>query len=138
MTPEQLATLHAQAMQVPAPWSTRDFEELLGGAGVFLISQAHGFALGRIVLDEAELLTLAVAPQYQRGGNGSQLLAGFERRAQKSGATSVFLEVAATNSPAQSLYAAAGWATTGVRKGYYRAKPLAIDALLMSKALPIT
>ncbi|CAN0605058.1 unnamed protein product, partial [Ectocarpus sp. 12 AP-2014] len=119
------------------PWSAQDFADLLGKPGVFLISERAGFALGRTVLDEVELLTLAVAPGAQRSGSGTRLLAEFEHTAQNHGATRAFLEVAITNTAAKALYAGAGWRVDGVRAGYYRAKPAAIDAALMSKALLI-
>ncbi|MEP0565003.1 MAG: GNAT family N-acetyltransferase, partial [Paracoccaceae bacterium] len=104
--------------------------------GVFLVAEAAGFALGRVILDEAELLTLAVDPDHQRRGVGCRLLAGFEAKAQNQGATRAFLEVATTNLAAKSLYAAASWRVDGLRKGYYRAKPQPIDAAMMSKAIP--
>ncbi len=135
MTPEALANIHADAMRTPAPWSAQDFSALLDAKGVFLITAETGFALGRAVLDEAELLTLAVVPDAQRCGVGSRLLADFERAAQNRGAMRAFLEVAVTNAAANALYVGAGWHVDGLRKGYFRAKPAAIDAALMSKAL---
>lgn len=136
MTPETLAALHKSAMTaVPAPWSAQDFADLLASPNVFLVSEDAGFALGRAVLDEAELLTLAVGPMSQRSGIGMRLLAGFESAAQKNGATRAFLEVAATNTAAKSLYVKAGWSKDGLRKGYYRANDRTIDAILMSKVL---
>jgi ribosomal-protein-alanine N-acetyltransferase len=48
----------------------------------------------------------------------------------------VFLEVAADNAPAQSLYRSAGFAECGLRREYYpRPGAQAVDALLMRKAL---
>jgi ribosomal-protein-alanine N-acetyltransferase len=135
MTPDALGRLHTRAMQVPGPWSARDFEQFLATPGVFLVTEAQGFALGRATLDEAELLTLAVDPDHQRGGIGARLLRGFEQGAENRGATQAFLEVAANNTAAKALYAKAGWTVDGLRKGYYRAKPAAIDAVTMSKAL---
>lgn len=135
MTPEALAELHLDAMQMPGPWSAQDFEQFLATPGVFLVSESVGFALGRVTIDEAELLTLAVSPDAQRGGIGTRLLSHFERDAQNHGARRAFLEVAANNNAATALYAKAGWTQNGLRKGYYRAKPFAIDAITMSKAL---
>ena len=136
MTPETLAALHAKAMQIPGPWSAQEFAQFLKAPGVFLVSETAGFALGRVTLDEGELLTLAVAPVHQRAGAGRRLLARFEDMAENHGATRVFLEVAATNLAAKALYVGAVWQVDGLRRGYYRAKPHPIDAALMSKALP--
>ena len=58
MTPEAMAALHARTMTTPRPWSREEFAALLGSPGVFAVGEPTGFALGRVVLDEAELLTL--------------------------------------------------------------------------------
>ena len=52
------------------------------------------------------------------------------------GATRAFLEVAADNIPAQTLYQAQGYAIQGRRKGYYRREDgPSVDALIMVRAL---
>lgn len=135
MTPDALAALHARAMHIPEPWSAAAFARFLETPGVFFVSDTAGFALGRVILDEAELLTLAVDPDHHRRGIGRRLLALFEKEAQNHGAKRAFLEVATTNLAAKALYAGAGWREDGLRKRYYRAKPAPIDAALMSKAL---
>ncbi|WP_093361320.1 GNAT family N-acetyltransferase [Tropicimonas isoalkanivorans] len=104
--------------------------------GVFLNATDAGFALGRVIVDEAELLTLAVDPPARRHGLGRALLADFETSAASRGATSALLEVSAANAPAIALYTAAGFLRTGHRPGYYRTPHGArIDALLLAKAL---
>lgn len=131
-----LARRHAAAFARDAPWSETAFAGLLGLPGVFLCDTPEGFALGRVVLDEAELLTLAVAPEHRRAGAGRALLAAFEAAAAARGATTAFLEVAADNAPALALYVGAGWRQGGRRQGYYRrADGRAADALLLSRAL---
>lgn len=141
MTPTQLAALHARAMEVPGAWSEKDFEGLLAAPGVFLVTPSHGvttgFALGRVTLDEAELLTLAIDPEARRQGLGRDCLASFELEAAARGALSAYLEVAETNAAARALYRAAGWRETGVRRGYYRASGGRVDAILMSKPLAV-
>lgn len=135
MTPDAMAAIHATAMTVPRPWSAETIAGLMNSPGGFVVSRNTGFALGRVVEDEAELLTLAVSPKEQRTGTGTWCLAAFESRAFDEGARRAFLEVAATNTAARALYAKAGWREDGVRSGYYRADPEPIDAILMSKAL---
>ena len=61
---EGLAALHATAFA--APWSAREFSDLLAQAGVFAVVEPDGFILIRQVLDEAEILTLAVRPEARR------------------------------------------------------------------------
>ena len=93
------------------------------------------FALGRVTLDEAELLTLAVDPAHQRQGLGRQCLAQFEAKAQENGATRAFLEVAASNHAALALYRNTGWTQDGTRPNYYATATGREDAILFSKCL---
>ncbi len=136
MTPEALAALHGRCIQTPRPWTVEEFRGLLAMPGVFLNASKGGFALGRVIVDEAELLTLAVDPSARRRGLGRALLAEFEASAVGLGAASALLEVSADNAAAISLYTAAGFRRTGIRPGYYRAPTGArIDAILFAKAL---
>lgn len=137
MTPDDLAEIHASSMEVPTQWSAADFEDLLAAPGVFLVSaeKGAGFALGRAVLDEAELLTIAVLPSHQRQGLGRKCLARFETAAHDHGAKAAHLEVAASNLAARALYAKCGWTDSGLRRGYYGTAEGRIDAILMQKRL---
>ena len=88
--------------------------------------------MGRVVLDEVELLTLAVEPAARRQGLGRALLARFGVEAAAAGATRAFLEVATDNLPAIGLYASAGYRETGRRRGYYHPSGGApVDAVIM-------
>lgn len=133
MTPAQLAALHAQCFDTPRPWSAAEFESLLPSS--FLLTTENGFLLGRVVADEAELLTIAVAPQARRKGTGRQLVDAFITESQARGATTAFLEVAADNHSALALYCGVGFAQAGRRKGYYtQSNGSKIDALVMTYA----
>ena len=90
------------------------------------------FLLGRVIADEAELLTLAVNPQSRRAGLARELVQRFARQAATLGAASAFLEVAADNLPAQTLYDTTGWRQTGRRRDYYAP---GTDALILSLRL---
>lgn len=130
----RLAALHAASFTNPRPWTAAEIAGLLDMPGSFLCEVPEGFALGRAVLDEAELLTIAVAPGHRRRGTGAALLAAFEAEAQARGAARAFLEVAAGNLAAIALYTRAGWHPSGRRKGYYRGGPQGpVDALLMER-----
>ena len=136
MTPDDLARLHARCIAIPPPFSAADFKGLLDTPGVFLFGDAKGLALGRVAADEAELLTLAVAPEARRQGLGRHWLSAFEAGALDRGAVHAFLEVAEDNAPAQALYAAHGWTEVGRRRGYYAAAGgRSTDALVLSKSL---
>lgn len=136
MTPADLARLHAECFTSPRPWSEQEFADLLEGRGVFLLSEDGAFLLGRVVADEAELLTLAVDPAKRRLGVASRLVQAFLAEARARGAATAFLEVAADNTPAIALYSANGFAESGRRRGYYATpEGQRIDAVLMSQVL---
>ncbi|RMD95053.1 MAG: ribosomal-protein-alanine acetyltransferase, partial [Alphaproteobacteria bacterium] len=64
MSPEEMAALHARVFTShPAAWSAAAFSGLLAEPSVFALEGAGAFLLARVVADEAELLTLAVAPE---------------------------------------------------------------------------
>lgn len=71
------------------------------------------------VLDESEILRIAVAPEMRRKGIAKELLAGILRKMEKAGSTSVFLEVRCENLPAIGLYKSAGFEEVYIRKNYY-------------------
>ncbi|NNF92948.1 MAG: ribosomal protein S18-alanine N-acetyltransferase [Boseongicola sp.] len=142
MTPQVMAQIHARSMTVPKPWSARTMQDFMRAPGTILVSrqaangQLGGFALGRIVVDEGELLTLAVDPAIQGNGLGRDCLAGFLDACQSAGAARVFLEVAATNRIARNLYTSAGFTEDGVRKGYYQLpNETPVDAILMTRSV---
>ncbi len=136
MTPDALAALHAACFTRPRPWTAAEFASLLASPFTFLVAQGGGFALGRAVAGEAELMTIAVPPVARRQGQGRALLTAFLAEALVRGADSAFLEVAADNRPAIGLYRAGGFAETGRRRGYYADAAGGVDALIMARALP--
>ena len=80
-----------------------------------------GFALYRTVVDDAELLLLAVKPAAQGNGIGRKLLAHFVAGAKSGGAARIHLEVRDGN-PAIRVYEAAGFVQANRRRGYYRGR----------------
>jgi ribosomal-protein-alanine N-acetyltransferase len=135
MTAAEMAALYAAAFPASRAWSADEISDLIDGPGGFAVSQEQGFALGRAIAGEAELITIAVSPDARRKGTGGALLAQFEAEAQVRGAETAFLEVAADNAAALALYRAAGWAETGRRAGYYARPTGAVDALTFAKPL---
>ncbi len=80
---------------------------------------AVGFAMMRIIMDEAELLLLAVSPGARRGGIGSALLRAIIADCADADVAKLHLEVRSGND-AIRLYARHGFAKQGERHGYYR------------------
>jgi ribosomal-protein-alanine N-acetyltransferase len=131
-----MAALHAAAMTAPRPWSEAEFAALLATTGTFATGDHRAFALGRVIVDEAELLTIATHPDHRRTGLARAALSAFEAEARACGAATAHLEVAADNAAALGLYAAAGYRRSGLRRGYYRDRGgRAVDAILMAKTL---
>jgi [ribosomal protein S18]-alanine N-acetyltransferase len=80
-----------------------------------------GFALSRGVVDEEELLLIAVSQQARRSGVGRILIEGIIKNARHSGRALLFLEVRDGN-PAMSFYQQMGFNPFGRRPGYYKGK----------------
>ncbi|MEM6888352.1 MAG: GNAT family N-acetyltransferase [Pseudomonadota bacterium] len=129
MTSDEASVIHIAAFTLERGWSTAEIDALLENPNVAFFYRADGFALVRCVADEAELLTLAVAPRAQRQGIGRALMLDWMR---KVAATIAFLEVAADNHAALKLYAQLGFKEFGRRKNYYaRGAEIAVDALTL-------
>lgn len=136
MTPGDMAALHASCFTTPRPWSEAEFASLLVSPLSFALFEPAGFLLARVVAGEAELLTLAVAPDARRRGMGAALVSAFVQESARRGADSAFLEVADDNAAARALYAAAGFTPAGKRRGYYEAPDGSRqDALILVRSL---
>lgn len=128
-----MADIHRTAFAATEAWSRDVMLLQLGVPATFgLIYSRAGMILGRVVADEAEILTLAVDPGQRRRGVGSALLSAAMTRAAGLGATIMFLEVAVTNDAARALYAAHGFTVAGVRRRYYTD---GTDALILRSTL---
>lgn len=128
-----LAALHTTAFD--SPWDEAAFADLLGQEGVFGLATGEGFILCRTVVDEAEVLTLAVRPEARGRGLGFKLVSAAADLAKTSGAASLFLEVAEDNRAARVLYDRAGFVETGRRKAYYKTPHGPVDALILVRNL---
>lgn len=116
---------HAFDRRFGEAWTRSQLGGIMPMAGVSLIlarepdsGAAIGFSLFRTVVDESELLLIAVAPSHHRRGIGGMLLHDFLHRARNDGVTRVHLEVRDGNS-AVALYRKAGFAPVGRRRNYY-------------------
>lgn len=95
-----------------------------------------GFSLTRRIGDEAELLLIAVRPEWRNRGVAGRLLASAAESARAKGATMLFLEVRATNDAALHLYQRNGFQVVGRRKDYYAGPgKQRYDALTMRRLL---
>ena len=127
------ATLHV------SPWTRRNFVDSLDvGYHCWVVEREGGIAGYGIVAvgaEEAHLLNLTIAPEWQRRGIGAELTAFLARIARDYGAGRIFLEVRPSNGAARALYARAGFVEIGVRRGYYPAPQGREDAVVMELSL---
>ena len=136
MNPDQMATLHSATKDNMCGWSAEEYRTLANDSLTVLFSGDHGFSLGRVVHDEAELLMIIVQPNQQSCGFGRAYLSEFELESRKRGAESCILEVSENNNAAKSLYFSSGYEQIGIRKLYYQLdKNNRVDALILKKIL---
>jgi len=135
---EAVTKLHAQGFY--RGWPREEFAALLADrartpAYVACDSRHRvaGFAMLRLAADEAELVTIAVAPKWRGKGIGAALLRAAFADLLMSPARKMFLEVAEDNASALALYRRHGFAEIGRRTGYYpRPDGTPATALVMS------
>lgn len=137
----EVAALHARLFS-PA-WDEAAILSLLEHpAATSLIAVAGdpkiivGFVIGQLAADEAEILSIGTAPDWQRAGLGRKLVEGLARAAKRGEANRLFLEVAEDNAAALALYRGLGFNEVGRRKKYYeRPGAAAVDALVLALLL---
>ena len=117
------------------PWRQSSFEDCLRGRQRCWLAESKGTLVGYVVVahggGDAELLNIAVAPNYQRKGIVSCLLQ-YAVDYVKDHADMMFLEVRVSNRKAIELYAREGFFEVGQRKNYYPTVNGHEDALLMA------
>lgn len=123
----------------PTPWSEQVFRDCLNSdydCEVVLHEDTPvAFQVVSRVLDEAHLLNIAVAPGFQRRGIAWALLTRLHAQCLAQDTSVIYLEVRASNTAAQALYAHLGYLETGRRKAYYRTHGGREDAVLMMHML---
>lgn len=137
----QIASLHKDLFD--PPWDERAILALLDHpAATALVAVVGGpktpvgFVLGQLAADEAEILSIGVAKNWQRKGIGRRLVDGLVRAVTRAEGKSIHLEVADDNAAALALYRRTGFAEAGRRAGYYQRKDGAkADALRLELRL---
>lgn len=117
------------------PWNRQQFLDSLGSASHCSVlersGQIFGFCILQTVLDEANLLLMAIDPEQQGQGYGNLLLTqSLERLGTRC--VMVFLEVRVSNQAAIGLYEKLGFHQVGTRRGYYPAPNGREDAQVMA------
>jgi ribosomal-protein-alanine N-acetyltransferase len=125
-----------EGLSFPQPWTRGMFEREIGLpiSRFFVSKQGNrvvGYAGYWLVSDAADIVNLAVHPDFRNMGIGRALLDHLQRKMKNQGVKRAKLEVRASNTAAQNLYAALGFKANGVRKNYYADE----DAVLMEKEI---
>lgn len=122
-------------------WETADYVSALEDKGtVCLVAEDRvwdrlaGFSVARVVVDEMEILNLAVAPEYRRRGFARRLLGEVLARAERQGVKQCWLEVRVSNGAALGFYRTLGFTESHRRWRYYR-DPVE-DAVVCRRLLP--
>jgi len=139
-TREDLSAIAAiESASFADPWSEAEFASVLETPHtIFLVAEAEkksgivGYVIAMSVIDQAEILNIAVPPEHRGAGLGGGLLDAALLEVERRGAESVFLEVRVSNVAARALYSSRGFVEVSRRKNYYRT-PVE-DALVMQRA----
>ena len=126
MRPEDLdSVLEIEGASFSRPWTRRHFlDEIDSSFGhptvaVGARGEVAGYLCLKLVLDEAEILDVAVNPALRGRGVGRLLVQSALASCRDSGAELVALEVRVGNREAIPLYRSLGFREIGRRKGYY-------------------
>jgi ribosomal-protein-alanine N-acetyltransferase len=135
----RLAQLHGASFH--RGWGEGEFEQMLRERNTLLHRLRQGgavigFAVSRIAADEAEILSIAVAPGHRGRGLSRDLFLTHLGHLAGRGVRTVFLEVEENNQPARKLYERTGFAVAGRRERYYKeAGGVELNALVMRRDL---
>ena len=118
------------------PWSEKSVaSELNNPLAFWLVAEDDGRVAGYIgsqtVMDETDMLNVAVHPDYRKQGIATALIVGLVEELRKMGSHSLTLEVRASNENAIRVYQKLDFQQVGCRKNYYR-NPRE-DALILRK-----
>lgn len=122
------------------PWSEASIgSELRNPLSLWVVAMDEdrlaGYVGSQTVLGWADMMNLAVAPEYRRQGIGEALVDQLVFRLQKNDVSCLTLEVRQSNAPAISLYTKKGFVQVGRRPNYYH-NPKE-DALILRKELTV-
>ena len=130
----QIAQLEKKCFS--SPWSERSIEsELTNPLALWFVAvdndRVAGYVGSQSVMGEADMMNLAVDPEYRRMGVGNRLVEMLIDALSEEAVHSLTLEVRASNVGAISLYEKMGFQQVGRRPGYY-SNPKE-DALILRK-----
>lgn len=130
----QIAQLESQCFS--DPWSEKSIaSELENPLSLWLVAEENGQVCGYVgsqtVLDESDMMNVAVDPGSRRQGIARALIETLIAELSKMGSRCLRLEVRVSNENARALYTRMGFQQLGLRKNYYH-NPKE-DALILGK-----
>jgi ribosomal-protein-alanine N-acetyltransferase len=138
MSREHLSEVAAiEEMSFSVPWSAESLELMLTEQASALVALEDGKVIGYVgmmcVLEEGQIINVAVHPDARRRGVGRALMQAAEAYAKERGIVFLSLEVRESNIAARSMYSSLGWIEQGIRKGFY-SHPVE-NACVMTKSI---
>lgn len=123
----------------PFPWTYGNFRDSLNAGYSCWVYELNALVIGysvmMVVVDEAHLLNLGIAPDWQGRGLGRSFLHQLINLARGYHAETMLLEVRPSNAAARRLYLSTGFSEIAVRKKYYPSEEGREDAVLMELSL---
>lgn len=110
--------LEKETFAHPFPKIEADSERIKSIA-VYSYDVFCGYLNYQMVLDESEIMTVAVRKEFRRHGLGNILIKAFEEECRKNGIKNIFLEARMKNVAARTMYEHFGFEKVGFRKNYY-------------------
>lgn len=107
------------------PWTMQGFKASLNEMSAHLMiienetGDIAGYACLYQVVDEGEIVNVAIDPKYRQKGYGARLVRKLILLGQELGAERFFLEVRKGNVAGRTLYTSLGFVECGIRKGFY-------------------
>lgn len=119
----QIAQL--ETLSFSDPWSEKSIaSELENPLSCWIVAcdeaRVVGYVGSQTVIDETDMMNLAVHPDYRRSGIAGKLVEKLIASLMLRQSRCLTLEVRASNDPARSLYEKLGFCQIGLRKNYYR------------------
>jgi [ribosomal protein S18]-alanine N-acetyltransferase len=133
-----IAGLSGKVFSIYGPYRTTVSRWFESGVTMTFISMAEGKPVGFVMVGalqgdreaetRAEVLAIAVTPEFQQRGIGEELLRYAHGRVEQTGESKLFLHTAKENLAAQKLFLRIGYRPVAMKKGFY---PSGQDALMM-------
>ena len=133
---QTLSAIHEKCF--PHYWDNEAFNDFFSVEHTYALIAEAGEVVGMVVyrlnFEQADIITIAVLPQFRRKGIARSLMAKTLEDMKWRGVEKLFLDVEEGNQPAISLYESLGFSHDRRRRQYYRQSDgTCTDALVMSK-----